>query len=128
MPALSDDVALGRGGRDPRARVARVEEGRTDALPELAEPLTAFVARNAVAASRGRRSHPKPDRALLHRMPAVTDFGPAIGDAYAAEGPTVDLGRGVHEDKLAPEAVVQIPLKMMNRHGLVAGATGTGKT
>ena len=58
----------------------------------------------------------------------MTDFGPAIGDAYAAEGPTVDLGRGVHEDKLAPEAVVQIPLKMMNRHGLVAGATGTGKT
>jgi DNA helicase HerA-like ATPase len=27
-----------------------------------------------------------------------------------------------------PEAVVQIPLRMMNRHGLVAGATGTGKT
>ena len=41
---------------------------------------------------------------------------------------TLDLGRGVHEGALAPEAVVQIPLRMMNRHGLVAGATGTGKT
>jgi DNA helicase HerA-like ATPase len=56
------------------------------------------------------------------------DFAKAIAAAYTADGPTVDLGRGVHEGKLAPEAVVQIPLKMMNRHGLVAGATGTGKT
>jgi uncharacterized protein len=56
------------------------------------------------------------------------EFGKTIAAAYAAEGPTVDLGRGVHDGALAPEAVVQIPLKMMNRHGLVAGATGTGKT
>jgi Cdc6-like AAA superfamily ATPase len=56
------------------------------------------------------------------------DFGKTIAAAYAADGPTVDLGRGVHEGELAPEAVVQIPLRMMNRHGLVAGATGTGKT
>ena len=56
------------------------------------------------------------------------EFGKTIAAAYAAEGPTVDLGRGVHEGELAPEAVVQIPLRMMNRHGLVAGATGTGKT
>ena len=56
------------------------------------------------------------------------EFGKTIAAAYAAEGPTVDLGRGVNEGALAPEAVVQIPLRMMNRHGLVAGATGTGKT
>ena len=56
------------------------------------------------------------------------DFGKAIAAAYAAEGPTLDLGRGVHDGELAAEAVVQIPLRMMNRHGLVAGATGTGKT
>ena len=56
------------------------------------------------------------------------EFGKTIAAAYAAEGPVVDLGRGVHDGALAPEAVVQIPLRMMNRHGLVAGATGTGKT
>jgi uncharacterized protein len=56
------------------------------------------------------------------------EFGKTIAAAYAAEGPTVDLGRGVHDGAPAPEAVVQIPLRMMNRHGLVAGATGTGKT
>ena len=48
--------------------------------------------------------------------------------AYASAGPAVDLGRGVHDGELSPEAVVQVPLRMMSRHGLVAGATGTGKT
>ena len=58
----------------------------------------------------------------------MTDFAKTIADAYAAKGPALQLGRGVHEGKLEQGAVVQIPLKMMNRHGLVAGATGTGKT
>ena len=34
----------------------------------------------------------------------------------------------MHDGEVAPEAVVQVPLSMMNRHGLIAGATGTGKT
>src|SRR3954468_18500066 len=59
---------------------------------------------------------------------AETDFGAAIASAYKFEGPTLALGRGVHDGKVVPEAVVQVPLAMMNRHGLVAGATGTGKT
>jgi uncharacterized protein len=55
-------------------------------------------------------------------------FETAIAAAYATEGAAVDLGRGVHEGELAAGAVVRIPLATMNRHGLVAGATGTGKT
>src|SRR5690242_21260191 len=58
----------------------------------------------------------------------MADFGPTIQDAYKVEGAALDLGRGVHDGAVVPEAVVQIPLAMMNRHGLVAGATGTGKT
>ena len=58
----------------------------------------------------------------------MADFGAAIGQAYATEGAVIDLGRGVHEGALAPEAVVRLPLATMNRHGLIAGATGTGKT
>ena len=34
----------------------------------------------------------------------------------------------MHEGAIAPEAAVRLPLAMLNRHGLVAGATGTGKT
>jgi len=56
------------------------------------------------------------------------DFAQSIATAYAATGPVIDLGRGVHEGKVHQDAVVQVPLAMMNRHGLVAGATGTGKT
>jgi DNA helicase HerA-like ATPase len=55
-------------------------------------------------------------------------FAETITAAYATDGPAIDLGRGVHQGALAPDAVVQIPLATMNRHGLVAGATGTGKT
>src|SRR3954451_20602907 len=55
-------------------------------------------------------------------------FGAAIAKAYTFEGPALDLGRGVHDGQLVTEAVVQLPLAMVNRHGLIAGATGTGKT
>ena len=56
------------------------------------------------------------------------EFAKSISEAYRAEGATIDLGRGVHDGKLATDAIVQLPLRMMNRHGLIAGATGTGKT
>ncbi len=58
----------------------------------------------------------------------MADFGPTIAAAYATQGPSIDLGRGVHDGVVAAEAVVTVPLGMMTRHGLVAGATGTGKT
>jgi hypothetical protein len=45
-----------------------------------------------------------------------------------AHGAGVRLGSVVHEGQVLAEAAVILPLAMMNRHGLVAGATGTGKT
>ncbi|MFP5336872.1 MAG: helicase HerA-like domain-containing protein [Actinomycetes bacterium] len=47
---------------------------------------------------------------------------------YASEGPALDLGTLVVDGEPVPEAVVRLPLSVLNRHGLVAGATGTGKT
>ena len=58
----------------------------------------------------------------------MADFAETISTAYAADGAVLDLGRGVHESAVVPQAVVKLPLRMVNRHGLVAGATGTGKT
>jgi DNA helicase HerA-like ATPase len=58
----------------------------------------------------------------------VSDFGDRIREAYAVEGPAIELGSGVHDGKVEPEAEVRVPLAMTNRHGLIAGATGTGKT
>src|SRR6202012_4370085 len=58
----------------------------------------------------------------------VADFAQAISTAYAVDGQSLDLGRGVHDGAVVPAAVVKLPLRMVNRHGLIAGATGTGKT
>ncbi len=58
----------------------------------------------------------------------MTDFGKTIAEAYEFEGEALELGRGVHDGELEKDAVVRIPLATSNRHGLIAGATGTGKT
>src|SRR5690349_13201875 len=41
---------------------------------------------------------------------------------------SITLGAVVHEGSSHPEPLVRVPLSIMNRHGLIAGATGTGKT
>ena len=51
-----------------------------------------------------------------------------LSEAYAMKGPALELGSVVLEGKAFPDARVRMPLSMLNRHGLVAGATGTGKT
>ncbi|MEU6310237.1 helicase HerA-like domain-containing protein [Streptomyces sp. NPDC047014] len=56
--------------------------------------------------------------------------GPAarIAAGYAFTGPALDLGALLWDGACLPERQIRIPLSMLNRHGLVAGATGTGKT
>jgi uncharacterized protein len=51
-----------------------------------------------------------------------------IVQGYTFDEPAIELGVLMENDAAVPEAGVRIPLSMLNRHGLVAGATGTGKT
>lgn len=51
-----------------------------------------------------------------------------IVSGYAFTGPALDLGALLWDGQCLPDAQIRIPLAMLNRHGLVAGATGTGKT
>jgi DNA helicase HerA-like ATPase len=51
-----------------------------------------------------------------------------IRTGYAFEGGALKLGAAVVDGQAHADAPVQIPLNVLNRHGLVAGATGTGKT
>lgn len=51
-----------------------------------------------------------------------------IRHGYTFEGDAVTLGAALVDGEVHPEAAVRLPLAMMNRHGLIAGATGTGKT
>jgi DNA helicase HerA-like ATPase len=59
---------------------------------------------------------------------ALDDDVAAIAKGYTFDEPAIDLGVVVEDDVPVPSAVVRIPLAMLNRHGLVSGATGTGKT
>ncbi|WP_099025826.1 helicase HerA-like domain-containing protein [Mycolicibacterium palauense] len=51
-----------------------------------------------------------------------------IAAGYAFDAAALELGTVVVDGVADPGAPVRIPLAMMNRHGLIAGATGTGKT
>src|ERR1700754_4740663 len=48
--------------------------------------------------------------------------------AYGFSDPAIDVGYVLREGSPAGELPIRIPLRMMNRHGMIAGSTGTGKT
>lgn len=55
-------------------------------------------------------------------------FKSLIEKGYTFKHDHIILGCGMLDDEPVPGAQVKLPLKSMNRHGLIAGATGTGKT
>jgi DNA helicase HerA-like ATPase len=56
------------------------------------------------------------------------DIEAALAAGYAFEAGGLTFGAGMRGEEPLPGAQIRVPLAMMNRHGLVAGATGTGKT
>jgi DNA helicase HerA-like ATPase len=52
----------------------------------------------------------------------------SVRSAYSFTGPALELGALMLDAGTPTDVPVRIPLGMLNRHGLVAGATGTGKT
>src|SRR5918993_5202848 len=61
-------------------------------------------------------------------MPTKEQFQQSIKDGYTFKGEAIKIGRAVLAGEVIEGADVFLPLKTMNRHGLIAGATGTGKT
>ncbi|MBK8847409.1 MAG: DUF853 family protein [Bacteroidetes bacterium] len=55
-------------------------------------------------------------------------FIEAINAGYTHKGDSIILGAGILDGAPVEGLQIKAPLKMMNRHGLIAGATGTGKT
>ncbi|MFZ6009129.1 MAG: helicase HerA-like domain-containing protein, partial [Bacteroidota bacterium] len=55
-------------------------------------------------------------------------FTQAISGSYSFNTPSIYLGAGVLQGEIIADAKVNLALRMMNRHGLVTGATGSGKT
>lgn len=58
----------------------------------------------------------------------ASQFVTTIQDGYNFKGKSIALGAAMYDNKVYPECVINLPLATMNRHGLIAGATGTGKT
>ena len=61
-------------------------------------------------------------------MSTKENFIQTINDGYASKGDSIILGAAMLDGAPIAEAHVKVPLKTLNRHGLIAGATGTGKT
>ena len=51
-----------------------------------------------------------------------------ITKGYTFKGPSITLGAAMLDKEPITNLLVKVPLKTFNRHGLIAGATGTGKT
>ncbi len=98
---------------------ADVELARLRAEAEAAQAALAMAEKKAAEAA-----EPEDEPAV---GPLSAEEVEAIVAGYAFEGATLDLGAVVN-GSVVSGAQVRIPLSMMNRHGLIAGATGTGKT
>lgn len=61
-------------------------------------------------------------------MAKKDEFIEAIKAGYNFNGESVKIGAAILDGDVIEEAGIYLPLKTMNRHGLIAGATGTGKT
>ncbi len=121
----------------------RAEAEAADAQSKAAQAKAALAAAEAAAAQAAAvgsttasepASPPAVAAAPVEPAPAPPAAAPlgaadvqAIAAGYAFGDATLDLGALMNGEPV-PEAQIRIPLAMMNRHGLVAGATGTGKT
>ena len=57
-----------------------------------------------------------------------SNFTEHINSGYTCTGDHIILGGAILNGEAVPDTLIKIPLKTINRHGLIAGATGTGKT
>src|SRR5688572_11121637 len=58
----------------------------------------------------------------------MTTFDETFRSAYGFTEQSIDIGHVLRDGSAAGELPVRVPLRMMNRHGMIAGSTGTGKT
>ena len=110
---------------DPESDAAR------DAAEEAAEAAEAAEKAAVEARRRAEELAAAAKQAESEAEPSAEAKGSEIVElvmaGYSFDGAALEIGALVDGDAV-PEAQVRIPLAMLNRHGLVAGATGTGKT
>ncbi|EAR24758.1 hypothetical protein A20C1_11786 [marine actinobacterium PHSC20C1] len=111
---------------DAAAQVEAAKKALAEAEAALAAAEAATVAKSEAEAEKPAAQKPV-SRSNSAAGPLTEAEVSAIQDGYAFEGEVLEMGALVNGDALA-DVPVRIPIAMLNRHGLVAGATGTGKT
>lgn len=138
-PALSRAMAL-----DPAERYPNCAEFTRDLFRYAAESSAHTSGATLPRYARSSSVHPDGTILVQHAaddpaarfQPSVTetrlapnfDAARRIASSYATTGRALELGSVVVGRQVDPSAQIRIPLGMLNRHGLVAGASGTGKT
>ncbi|WP_328290838.1 helicase HerA-like domain-containing protein [Nocardia aurantiaca] len=136
MTTPQEKAAAARKAAEEAARIAAeaaaaAEAAEKEAADQEAADKAAAADEDAAAeADSGAKATGKTKAAAAVTDSADRDEAAAqeIAAGYAIEGLALELGTVIVGGAVHPDARVRIPMRTMNRHGLVAGATGTGKT
>ncbi|MFE3793528.1 helicase HerA-like domain-containing protein [Nocardia tengchongensis] len=127
MTTPQEKAAAARKAAEEAARIAAEAAAAAEAAEQ--EAAAQEAAEQAAPADAGA-AEADSGKSKAAAAPADKDEAAAleIAAGYAMEGLALELGTVIVGGAVHPDARVRIPMKTMNRHGLVAGATGTGKT
>jgi DNA helicase HerA-like ATPase len=131
VPSIPDAAEL--AALKAAAAQAAADAAEARAAAALAAVEAAQAAADAAAPAPAVPVASTPAPAESPAAPPAPGSGPSewaakVTAGYTFAGEMLHLGALVEADTATPSAQVGLPLAMMNRHGLVAGATGTGKT
>jgi hypothetical protein len=137
-----DDVALAQARAAAAEARAEAARAAAEAAEARARALEAALAAREAGAPADPAAAPAPTEvagqappppapeatAAPSGTPGASAWAEKVRAAYEFPQGALPLGVLVEDGEPTPSARVHLPLAMLNRHGLVAGATGTGKT
>ncbi|WP_225731664.1 MULTISPECIES: helicase HerA-like domain-containing protein [unclassified Nocardia] len=121
----------------PQEKAAAARKAAEEAARKAAEAAAAAEAAEAEAAAQEADAKttapqesdaPRGSKKSASQSDSKPSAAQEIAAGYAFDGAALELGTVLVDGQVDPTARVRIPMRTMNRHGLVAGATGTGKT
>lgn len=127
-------AALAKAEAEAQTRAAAEQTPAPAAADAAGAEAEAAVAHTAAAeaAPAAPAAAPAPDTPAAAAItvpagPLTPEQVETIRAGYAFDGLALEMGALVNGEAM-PEVPIRIPIAMTNRHGLIAGATGTGKT
>ncbi|MBL1078680.1 DUF853 family protein [Nocardia sp. 2] len=125
MTSPQEKAAAARKAAEDAARIAAEAAAAAEAAEKEAAEQEAAQQAAAEAAAPAAKA---PAKTAAASADSADGAATEIAAGYAMEGLALELGTVIVDGAVHPDARVRIPMKTMNRHGLIAGATGTGKT